>query len=264
MQQPTIENVPENQKEIIALVCKESCRRIELKRTPARQLFLQDFLAIHSLFRTTYPDWQPEDIFEKYTVPRNQYVYRLFSDKKLIATRQIFIVDNKNSGPAWASDIAGAMTTGRFAIGSRALVHPDFRSSGIGTLLFNMSNHDIFSNRKLTMILGSSTSIGAISLHLRLGAKIWANDIDNLPCRNNSRQKAEILDQLLKSHGLRKMCLQHPLRYIYCRHVLPDGLEKRLWSNQVGRGSVTRADNNLPAVPLTGLPVNNYPAKPVQ
>jgi len=45
------------------------------------------------------------------------------------------------------------------------MVHPDYHNTGIGTFLINKINHDVFTRQRSEIILGSSTSIGAISLY---------------------------------------------------------------------------------------------------
>ena len=165
-----------------------------------------------------------------------RYVYRIHLSTACITTtdlsvRDRYIIEDISTAPSWITEIMDADFRGYIAVGSRAMVHPDYRNAGIGTFLINKINHDVFTQQKSDIILGSSTSIGAISLYLRLGAEIWTQDVNRLPFRNNAQQKTQILEHLLSNKLLRDLRLQQPIRYIY-QHNRLDCLENLTWSSQ--------------------------------
>jgi len=232
MQQQISDKSHKFHREIIALASKAPLDGLEIKCTPIQRLSSTEKHDIFSLFKTTYPDWTHEHIFKQFISATNHYTYSLSINNKLIASRQIHIIENSQLSPSWPQELISSLLINQFAIGSRAIVHPDYRNSGIGTLLVKHINGDVFNNHNVDTILGSSTKLGAISLYMRLGAKIWLNDIYKLPYMNNAQEKIKIFEHLLRTNELKTIRLDRPIRYLYQKHDLPAYPGQLVWPNQ--------------------------------
>ena len=117
-----------------------------------------------NLLNTSYSHWGIDQVFEHYPCTKQLYVFRLWTDNQLIASRQILLVDSYEAAPEWSVEMAHALSIHHFAIGSRAIVHPNYRNQGLGHMLVRKINQTVFSTQNISAILGSSTSIGALSL----------------------------------------------------------------------------------------------------
>jgi GNAT superfamily N-acetyltransferase len=193
------------------------------------ELSLKERREIAVLLNSSYNEWGIEDVFEKYPTPHQLYVYRLFSDNTLVASRQILLVAQPNMAPFWAQELAASLNLHKFAISSRAIVHPDFQNKGLGTALIKHINRDIYQSHNITTILGSSTRLGAIALYQRLGVKIWREDIEALPFKNPTPEKYPLFCQMLSNHSLRRIRFHNPIRYVYHQHVFPAHWNNYLW-----------------------------------
>ena len=177
-------------------------------------LSLSERQELLSLLNTSYPDWGVDKVFEDYPCHKDLRVFRLRVNDMLIASRQVLIVENPANAPLWALEIADALSTDHFAIGSRAIVHPAFRGQGLGTKLVHQVNHEAYTRHGVEMIFGSSTSIAAIKLYLRLGAKLWKNDTYKL-YTDNSAANITALKNLFTQNNKSLARMQTPVRYVY-------------------------------------------------
>lgn len=165
------------------------------------------------------------------------YIYRVFYGECLIASRQIQIINNRDlvTVPNWVRRMAFALSVDAFAIGSRAIVHPDYRKLGIGASLINVANQDIFTNHNVPTIFGYTTSLGALSLHLQLGAGVWRKNIENLPVTASPDRKYGILQQLLSVKQFRQLPFKYEIRYVYRKNPIPKDWSCYLWYNDYHR-----------------------------
>jgi len=200
-----------------------------------------------ALLNTSYADWSMEELFDSYPSQRHLYVYRLYSRARVVASRQVLVVKQNHLAPAWAKQLSHTLNIETYAIGSRAIVHPDYRNQGIGSRMVSSINERVFVDHDLDVMLGSSTSLGAIALYLRMGANLWREDIDSLPFKNEVEQKEAIFVQLLKNPELRLVRFNQPLRYLYHRDVFPSSWVDYLWSNEIACTSAMIANTKIAA-----------------
>lgn len=167
-------------------------------------LSLDERKELLSLLNTSYPFWGLDKIFQNYPSYESLYILRLRDNKGiLIGSRQILIVKNYKLAPSWAKEIAKTLSVQYFAVSSRAIVHPNFRGQGIGTKLIQKLNQKIFSEHNIEVIFGSSTSLSAIALYQRLGAKIWKGDINKINGSTTAKNNPSHIRMLT------------PIRYLY-------------------------------------------------
>lgn len=149
-----------------------SCENISL----ASALTQDEYKDLLSLYNTSYPNWTLDDVFESDTSLYKRYIFRIFIDNFLVASRQVIVTSMSEKVPGWVRNIGIEQSVNSLAIGSRAIVHPLFRGNKLGTRLVRKLNQEVFSHFKVEMILGSSTSLAAIKLYQRLGAEIWSKN----------------------------------------------------------------------------------------
>jgi hypothetical protein len=148
-----INNTEANHKNIISLFSKDSYDELELKCTPATQLSAEDSRQIDILFKATYNDCRPEDRQGEQLCLQNTFVYRLYNNDRLIGTRKTSIIEDAHSAPPWINEITNLDFRGYIAVGNRAMKHPDYHNTGIGTFLINKINHDVFTDRGQKLFL---------------------------------------------------------------------------------------------------------------
>ena len=165
-------------------------------------------------------------VFEDYPYYKNLYIFRLWIDTVLVASRQILIVDSVDRAPIWSKEMVCALSIKRFAIGSRAIVHPDFRNQGLGSYLVRQVNYDTYTKHDLETVFGSSTSIAAIFLYLRLGARLWEGDINSQCLHDTDTQDAETRSRSFFNNRERYSRMGHPMRYVYQRNT-----KNAIWDN---------------------------------
>jgi len=168
-----------------------------------------------TLLNTSYPHFGYNHIFDNYPCYKHLYVFRLRLNNTLVASRQLLIVDELYKSPAWAIEMNDVLQTQRFAIGSRAIVHPFLRGQGLGSKLVQMVNQEAYSNHGVEAIFGSSTNMGAISLYLQRGAKLWKDDIQKLNPDQTSLANNIHLEILFKKINNPQARMSSPLRYVY-------------------------------------------------
>ena len=181
----------------------------------AESLTLPERYELLSLLNTSYPDWGIDEIFENYPCYQQLYILRLYARDILVASRQVLIVESLSQAPNWAQEIAGAMKIQRFAIGSRAIVHPDFRGQGLGTRLVQQLNKEVYLNNSIETVFGSSTSPRAIELYLRLGAKLWNKDLSKPDSEKTTAFESITLSKQFAQNKTSTVRMQKPLRYVY-------------------------------------------------
>lgn len=196
----------------------------------AGSLTLSERRELHALLTSSYPDMRIDEIFEDYPCTKQLYVFRLWIDDVLVASRQILIVDSIDNAPAWSVKMADILSIKRFAIGSRAIVHADFRNQGLGSELIQRVNNETYKRHKLDTILGSSTSLTAISLYLRLGARLWRH-ANNRPHLHDTVMHYEMTYGKNFNHRSKHYArMQYPLHYLYHRPAMNGDWEKYLWT----------------------------------
>lgn len=194
----------------------------------AESLTLPERRELINLLNTSYGNWGINKVFEQYPCTQQLYVFRLWTNNTLIASRQIMIVDYHESAPEWSLEMARALAIQRFAIGSRAIVHPNFRNQGLGRTLVHKVNQEAFSTHKVDTILGSSTSIGALSLYLRQGIRLWNDDVDDSLLYNLYTYSGTNTSDTNKKNRDTKR-LSQPVRYVYHRPEIQNFNNEYLW-----------------------------------
>lgn len=218
---------------------------LKLGCVSAEKLPYKDRRELVALLKTSYADWGMEELFAACPSRRNLYVFRLFSGKRVVASRQVLLVRQNRLAPLWAQEIAHTLGINNYAVGSRAIVHPDYRDQGIGSRMVSSINERIFMDNQLDVMLGSSTSLGAIALYLRMGANIWRGDIDNLPFNNGVEQKHTIFAELLNHKEFRLTRFNQPIRYLYHKEAVSHAWYDYLWTNQKPCAAAMIANDKL-------------------
>gem|GEM_PF-5738020 len=207
----------------------------------ADSLTLHEKRELLSLLNSSYPDLRMNRIFEAYPCTKQLYVFRLWIDDVLIASRQMLVTNSFGNAPMWAEEMAYALSIKRFAIGSRAIVHADFRNRGLGRELVRWVNHQTYTRHGLDTIFGSSTSIAAIALYLRLGARLWNHDINKLHLRDAITLHEAVRGKLpSNNHRERHLRMRYPLHYVYHRHAVNSAWDNYLWSPDLLNTAETR------------------------
>lgn len=168
-----------------------------------------------TLLNTSYPHFGYNHIFDNYPCYKQLYVFRLRLNNTLVASRQLLIVDELYKSPAWAIEMNDLLQAQRFAIGSRAIVHPFLRRQGLGAKLVQTVNQEAYSNHGVEAIFGSSTNMGAIALYLQRGAKLWKDDINKLRADDITLVNNGNLEILFNKRKKSQEKMSSPLRYVY-------------------------------------------------
>jgi GNAT superfamily N-acetyltransferase len=181
----------------------------------AESLTLPERYELLSLLNTSYPDMVINNIFEEYISYQQLYILRFYNKHKLVASRQVLIVDDISRAPHWAQEMAEVMKIKRFAIGSRAIVHPGYRGRGVGTELVRQLNHEVYSNNNIQTVFGSSTSPSAIRLYIRLGAKLWNKEHRRLNSEETAHAELATINRLSLESNTANFRMELPLYYVY-------------------------------------------------
>ncbi|MCW9032471.1 MAG: GNAT family N-acetyltransferase [Gammaproteobacteria bacterium] len=227
---------------LIKLNFENYSHKITREFVKAQSLSIVEKEELLSLLNTSYPHWNIENIFDRYPDYEQLYIYRMRFNETLIASRQLLLVNNLITSPIWAKEMAHSLSINNFAIGSRVIVHPDFRKNGLGTHLVEHVNHEAYSRFEVEGILGSSTSLAAISLYLRLGAKLWKDDIQNISSDHTMNINNASLYNILNKNNLSRTRMSFPLRYIYSSNRQENECRKNWNHNLVSTNIQTASD----------------------
>ena len=196
----------------------------------ASSLCLGEKQELLSLLNTSYPHWEIDNVFEDYPSYKQLYVFSIRCNDKLIASRQFLILDTNTGMPSWVMEMRNILSIRNIAIGSRAIVHPDFRKQGLGSKMVQLVNNEIFSKHSVDTIFGSSTSIAAIALYLRLGAKLFKHDANKLNIDKVPEMNHITYDKMFTQNKLPRLRLQKPIRYVYNKNTATNTWNNQLWS----------------------------------
>jgi hypothetical protein len=175
----------------------------------------EEKMELLALLKTSYPHFSLDQVFNHYPCKENLYVYRMRLNNTLVASRQFLIIDESSESPSWVRNMNEVFQYQRFAIGSRAIVHPILRGFGLGSKLVKNVNKEIFDNHNIEIIYGSSTNLSAITLYLRLGAKLWKGDTISLfPETVSPASRTALYNQQTRKTITHKR-LASPVRYYY-------------------------------------------------
>ncbi len=189
-----------------------------------------------ALLNKSYPHFTIENIFNNYSCFDQLYVYRMYLNKTLVASRQFLLLDEFSDAPAWALEMNNLLQAKNYAIGSRAIVHPSLRGQGLGKFLVKKINKELFSSYKANIILGQSTNLTAISLYLQHGANLWKGDISDLSTYQKSIINNKMLSLFHKQSNLSQTRLKNPIRYYY---------QKRLMTNSIKLSHALLSEQNM-------------------
>jgi len=176
-------------------------------------------LELFCLLKKSYPRITFNQLFSSYPCIKNLYVYRLRLNQTLVASRQFLIINDLSKSPSWTSEMNAVLQYQRFAIGSRAIVHPTLQGYGLGTSLVKNINKELYDNYGIEVIYGSSTNINAISLYLRHGATLWSDDVTGLPAETFYRPGRDSFDATNTMNHTSQNRLSSPIRYYYKNHA---------------------------------------------
>lgn len=196
----------------------------------AKAISLKHKSSLLNLLNRHYKTLTLNDLFEHNEHLENLYILEFKYNNQIIAARQIYFVPFIKMAPQWAQDIAKHFNIKRFAIGSRAIVHPDFQNLQLGRRLIRKGNQYAFNHFKVNCILGSSTSIGAMALYMKLGAYMYKPSLSSLPLKPKKRV-LPLFKRLTSSREFKLLRLDVPLKYIYFNVPIPKNMVPFLYQN---------------------------------
>lgn len=178
-----------------------------------------------NLQKMSHPYFTKEHIFKHTPYIENLYIYRMKVNETLVASRQFLVVNDTNSSPSWAKELNSSLNHQRFAVGSRAIVHPSLQGYGFGSALVKNVNESIFKNFNVDAIFGSSTNLRAIALYLKHNAEIWLPDLHGqFPGLTSLQMSAYDFIQDMKDELASR--LHSPIRYYYASKYCSNNMKE--------------------------------------
>lgn len=178
-----------------------------------------------NLQKMSYPCFTKGHIFSHASHIDNLYIYRMMINETLVASRQFLVMSDADSSPAWAKELNSSLNHQRFAVGSRAIVHPSLQGYGFGSALVKNVNELIFKNFNTDAIFGSSTNLRAIALYLKHNAQIWLPDLHSqFPGLTSLQMSAYDFIQDMKDELASR--LHSPIRYYYTSKYCGNNMKK--------------------------------------
>ena len=185
---------------------------------------------LFKLLTSHYKKMQFDEIFERYEQQDYLYVIQVRQQNKLVASRQLYYVPFVKLAPKWAQKINQKLPYSQFVIGSRAIVAKKYQGCGLGQKLIKQGNNFAFNQLKVPAVLGSSTSLKAIKLYLKLGVNIWQPSFESLPSSITSECQSTVFENLISASSFINARLAKPIRYIYFKDKPPYNLIDNLYT----------------------------------
>lgn len=203
---------------------------IDFTITRAKEITIKQKQDLLTLLNSHYKTMTLNDVFGDQEYLENLFVLQFTHNNKVIASRQIYFVPFIKMAPLWAQNIARQANIKHFAIGSRAIVDPNYQNLQLGRRLIEKGNQYAFDTLKVEHVFGSSTSIGAMSLYLRLGAYMWKPSL-SASLSKSKNQAVSFFKYLTTTKEYRLLRLDKPISYIYFNKVFDAHLRPLLYQN---------------------------------